>query len=273
VSSAPLALDPGARALLRFAPASAESGALAARLDPGDALADDDQLTLELPREPTVSVRVDPMCAATLRQALRANSGLRNANPGESEDLAVTCVSGAEHPGPGLMLRRGGSLQAAAHLRWLDEDRFPGQLPLERLRLRVWDSPLAARPGDQVIIASGAAPLAIRRAPPARVLETTLDLEDRELAAEHAYPLLIAALIDRAAGRALEGGYVAAREPSESQIAPRERLSAGMDSRSSPIGLDLTPYVLALALVLMALELAFAVLTLARDLRYYRRDP
>jgi len=273
LSSASLTLDPGARTVLRTTvPGSADSRALVARLDPGDVLAADDQLTLELPREPTLSVGADPLCAATLRQALRANSGLRSANPGEPVDLWVSCTSASQRSEPGLMLHRAGTRRSAPRLRWLDEDQFPGPFPLQSLRLSVWDSPLAARPGDQVVIASGDTPLAIRRAPPARVLETTLDLEDPALATERGFPLLVASLIDRAVGRALEGGYLAAREPSDSQIAPRERLSGGLGPRSAPAGLDLTPYVLALALFLMALELAFALLTLARDLRYYRRE-
>jgi hypothetical protein len=274
LSSAPIALDPGARALLRTTvPAGADSAALVVQLDAGDALAEDDRLTLALPREPTVSVRVDPMCAGSLRQALRANPSLRSASPGESAELAVTCAAGSERSGPGLVIHRAASSRSvASRLRWLDEQPFPVQIPLDRLRLRAWDRPLAARSADQVVVAAGDAPLAIRRASPVSVLDTTLDLEDPHLATERAFPVLVSSLIDSAAGRELGAGYLAAREPSDSQIAPRERLTAGSGTLAPRTGLDVTPYVLALALVLMTLELAFAALTLVRDLRYYRRD-
>jgi Aerotolerance regulator N-terminal len=269
LSSSPVALEPGARAVLRITTPAGVSAALLARLDPADALAVDDELALELPREPTLALRVDPLCAAPLRLALRANPGLTTAQPGAPADLTISCAALAER-GPALLLRRAGTSRPSSRLRWVDDAQFPLQARLDRLRLRVWDSPLAARPGDQVVIAAGDSPLAIRRASPARSLETTLDLEDPQLATEPGYPILIASLVDRAAGRELEGGYVAAREVSESQIAPRERLVAATGARAPRTGLDITPYVLAVALVLMALELTVAAITLLRDLRFYR---
>jgi hypothetical protein len=273
LSSQPVALDPGAQSVLRIAvPAGADS-ALVARLDPADALAQDDELALDLPAGPSLVVRVDPLCAASLRQALHANAALRIANPGQAADLAVTCANHDARPGPGLTLRRAGTLRPVdARLRWLDEAQFPVQVLLDRVRLRAWDSPFAVRPGDQVVVAAGDSPVAIRRASPARSVETTLDLEDPQLATEPGFPVLVASLIDRVAGRELEGGYLASRNAVESQIAPRQRLEVANGAVRSHTGLDVTPYVLALALFLMALEFAVAAFALARDLRYYREE-
>jgi len=275
VSSAPLSLNPGAQVALRLTLPVDGPGALTARLDPGDALADDDLLTLDLSQAAALAVRIDPACAAPVRAALLANPGIAAAKAGGTSDITVTCSADLAPADPGFALRRGGQSRALdSRPRWLDLDlidQMRVQIPLDRLHLRVWDHPLAAHPRDEVVLAAGDTPLAIRRAGFTHTLETNLDLEDRELAADPSYPLLISALLERATGRELAGGRVDARRLAASRIAPVTTLAAHAGAITAPARLDLTPYLLAVALLLLALELIFAALTLTRDWRFYRQ--
>jgi Mg-chelatase subunit ChlD len=84
-----VALAPG-RTLTRAFDAPADATALTTRLGAGDAVAEDDSLTLPLDRLRRARVRVDPGCGPHLRRALARHPGLVPADGGHA-DLAVAC--------------------------------------------------------------------------------------------------------------------------------------------------------------------------------------
>jgi hypothetical protein len=138
--------------------------------------------------------------------------------------------------------------------------------------LRAYRPALAPTPGDEVLLASADGPLVVRRAGGTQRVETNLDLAAPGLTEQSTYALLVAALLDRAAGQELLGIRSVARDPRASRIAalaaaPRAGTNSSAMARQR---LDATAYLLVLALAALALELAAAAREFARARHHYR---
>jgi len=208
---------------------------LSAQLTPADALTDDDRLDLATSEPLIVPVTVDARCSQPLRAAIAAHPRLVAASASIPAQLSVEC---SETPDP----------------------TAPARLQIHRVGV-----PMAIAAGDQALV--------VRRGGPDRRVDTALDLDDPVIAASDEYPLLVAALVDAALGRALLEEIPAAHRAREAiNVAPLARFPEHPASapRVAATRRELGAYPLALALLLIALDATFALRSLVRGIRYYR---
>ena len=181
-------------------PASAR---VAVRLEPGDALAADDAIDLDLAPLRRRRVAIDSKCPAPLVAAVAAHPALRLAAENATDVEAVLdCGS------------RGPAANTSATLRVL-ADRFPTRLPgplkwspsvAESRRILLDDEPwlsaarIDARPEDVVLLAAGDEPLILSRAGNAKLLETSLDLGSMGASRSADLPLLVNLMFERVLG-------------------------------------------------------------------------
>lgn len=270
-TSAPQAvrLEAGASALLSArVPAAAR---VRARLRPGDALAADDEIGLDLAPLARRRVAADPACAPALRAALQAHPGLVLLPAGAGgADLAVDC-SAAAAPADVPTLRvlpPRAAAPAAGALRWADTVATPRRVALDDGAL--WTAGAALQPaaGDLVLLAAGDETLLLRRrgAGPA-MLETSVDFEATARHAGTAVPLLVDLMLETLAGTPLlDALALVERSPAALRVAPAASAPAATAPRS-PVaalpGRDTTPLLLTLA----ALVLGWEIAALARQWR------
>jgi hypothetical protein len=219
-----VALEPGRSAFVSAKiPAAAR---VRATLQPGDALADDDELVLDLAPLRRRRIAVDAKCPATLAAAVAAHPALSLAvqatNSASAVDAALDCgTPGAAREMPTLQVLadRAPSKPQGAVL-WSDSVAAAQRVPLDLDRLRL-AAPVAARPGDDLLLAIGDEPVIVQRAGAARRIETSLDFASMAATPGPEIPLLLNFAFGNLLGtRLLEETAITDRGPAASLVAP-----------------------------------------------------
>lgn len=225
-------------------------GMLRARLEPADALAWDDQLTVTQAALDPVRVDLDAACPHALRILLRNHPRLR-LETGAVDALPVRC--GQTSGGPGLHFLQ------PVQPRSLDQaPRYEPPWPwLEPGWLHTDPSP-ATGVGEEILLGTREQPLISLHAAAPRRVTVHFDIAQETLVRQPEYPVLVDALLTTVLQRALlDETFVASRPVMESHIAPLPLvtgdLAAAPASRDRMLLLD--PYLLLLALLLLTLDL------------------
>jgi hypothetical protein len=277
VTRASITLEPGTSATV-----SAETpmaSAVQARLEPGDALADDDTIALDASPLFARRVSADPACPVGIVAALRAHPALSVTGDSAAADLVVECGGGAVGIGstggtagmakiPRIrFLRERPPVRVDGPLLWASSVTVTQRRSVESLALRTRGLLAPPGSGETLLLAAGSMPLIVerRRAGPP-LIETALDAEADD--ASTVAPLLVALLVDRAVSASLlDAVAVTARTARAVAVVPRE---AALSTATDSAGLALQsrhwmgPLIVAAALVLLW--------ELATLLRRWRRE-
>lgn len=220
-------LEPGASTTLSAQ--ASMSSTVHARLEPGDALADDDALTLDTSVLGARRVAVDPACPAGLAAALRAHPALTAAADTAAAELAVDCgATTITEAIPRIRFPRSRASEAVDGMAaWSSGVSAQHRRSLDTFALRTRAQLAPPSDGDRVLLAAGPAPLIVqRRTAGAPLIETSLDTEsagsDRPVT-----PLLVAFLVDRAlSATLLDPVAVTVREERAVRVVPRDDMTA-----------------------------------------------
>lgn len=276
-------LQPGASVLvlLQVQATVAAAGWVRATLQPGDALAEDDEIALDLAPLRARPVATDPACPAALVAAVAAHPGLVIAayaapytasnpasnpasspatNPAPNPAAVLDCGtarSGAPLPTVRVLAQRTPSWPTGA-ARWSTR-----VAPASRLRLDADSLPVAARlqatPADAVLLAIGDEPVIISRGGPATLLETSVDFA--ALANLHGpqIPLLLNLLLEQVLGPGLlDGIALTQRSPTAARVVPSRPAAdtpGESPSRESRLLRGATQPLLALAALVLLWEI------------------
>ncbi len=249
-------LDPGKAVTVNAAiPASAK---VRATLQPGDALAADDEIVVDLDPLRRRRVATDAKCPAALRAAVAAHPALAIAREGATDvDALLDCgTHGAAGAAASIRVvanrtptRLHGSLQ------WSSSVPESRRIRLDPERMQV-AAKLEARPGDVVLLGVGDDPVIVRRAGAAKLLETSLDFDAEEARRGPETPLLVnwmfEQLLDR---RLLDEFAVADRGAGSANVVPSGRVGAIAVARAPSDSRSLRdwtwPFLVAALLVLL----------------------
>ncbi len=149
-----------------------------ARLEPGDALAADDQIALDLAPLRRRRVAVDPSCPRTLIDAVSAHPALAVAPPGDARvDARLECAApDADDTVPTIRIRADRiAVPVERSLLWSAAVPSSQRVALDSQHLRV-AARIEPRPDDTVWLAAGDEALIVERAGAAKRIETALDL-------------------------------------------------------------------------------------------------
>jgi hypothetical protein len=232
-----------------------------ARLEPGDALADDDVLVLDAGALATRRVAVDAACPKVLVAAFRTHPALAVAASGADAELAVDCGGAAVATAlPRIrFLRDRASTAVDGLVTWSSSVGARQRRNLDASPLRTRGGLAPTGDGDEVLLAAGSTPLIVqRRTAGAAVIETALDTESDTLDPPQT-PLLVAFLVDRVLSAALlDPVAVAAREEGSVQVVPLDDVTGvAAASPSAPRqSRDRTWPLLVLAVLVLLWELA-----------------
>lgn len=268
-------LQPGASVLvlLQVQATVAAAGRVRATLQPGDALAEDDEIALDLAPLRARPVATDPACPAALVAAVAAHPGLVIAayaapytasnpasNPAPNPAAVLDCGtarSGAPLPTVRVLAQRTPSWPTGA-ARWSTR-----VAPASRLRLDADSLPVAARlqatPADAVLLAIGDEPVIISRGGPATLLETSVDFA--ALANLHGpqIPLLLNLMLEQVLGPGLlDGIALTQRSPTAARVVPSRPAAdtpGESPSRESRLLRGATQPLLALAALVLLWEI------------------
>lgn len=236
------------------------SSSVRARLEPGDALAADDTLSLDAGALATRRVLIDSACPAGLAAALRAHPGLTMAG-GAAVDLAVDCgAAAAATTMPRIrFLQDRNSIAVDDVVTWSSVVSADQRRKIDASALRTRGELAPPGAGDEVLLAAGPTLLIVqRRSATAPLIETVLDTESGTLDPPLA-PLLVAFLVDRALSAALlDPLAISAREERAVRVVPQG--DVGMLTTTSPASApqvrDWTWTLLLLAVPVLLWELA-----------------
>jgi hypothetical protein len=256
-----LQLAPLADARLRWR-VSRAAGAIRVVLQPGDALAADDSLTLTAQQLQPLDVQLDASCPSGLRRALAAHDEL-HLQSGAVPQLRIDCANrpGPQSPGavPRLLLPAiddARTVGAAALLWSRDAVTENLAIPLPAT-LRIGTAREFDSARDQVLLWTDGRPAITRTRVAPYTVSTWIDLEQPALQREPEYPVLVAALLDAAWGRPLLRRFEqVTREPALTRIVPERRIALASVPRAARAGRDDSEPLLWLALLLMMWDLA-----------------
>jgi hypothetical protein len=268
VEARSIELDSGRAGTLEFVLRAPAATPLAVHLLPGDALADDDSLQVDLASLAPLPVTVDAGCPAPVARAVRAHPALASSQA-QAAHLVVDCGGLPSASGVARIVLHQGAPTTLGASRWLwspeaaDLQRqLTGLLPAAtRGRLE------PPRPGDVVLLTSGTTPLIVSRAGSPRTVESVLDLEAPGFASGPGLPLLVAAFADLALGEPLLGRTASAdRGDDSSRVVPLTVTASPAPVAAVPAVAPLTILpLLLLALALLAWDTAALARQLARS--------
>jgi hypothetical protein len=210
VKRASIALEPGASATVSAA--TPMTSAVQARLEPGDALAADDTMTLDASPLLARRVAADPACPAGIVAALQAHPALSITADAAAAELVVECSGGAVGAvgtsGPATtprirFLRERPPVRVEGPLLWASSVSATQRRRVDPLALRARGTLAPPGSGETLLLAAGSMPLIVeRRNAGAPLIETVLDAEAADTSRTVA-PLLVALLVDRAVSASL----------------------------------------------------------------------
>lgn len=231
-------------------------GQVTAVLEPADALAADDALSLALQALAPVAVTVDAGCPASLRRAIDEHAGLVAASA--AAELALECSDLPTSAEFVVRFRVGVPVPLRAEPAWLPAAGRLTNVPLRPGWLAVSAWPRDALDGAaKPLLLADALPLMVLHNTGPRIVDTVIDPGSAEFIAQPDYAAFIAGLIDLALDReVLDPVAVATREPGESRIAPsRLEASPRPAAASAAVTQNLTSALLTLALLVLAFDL------------------
>ena len=252
-------IEPGASVLVQVTIAAATQ--VRATLHPGDALAEDDELALDLAPLRARRVATDPGCPAALVAAVGTHPGLESAAYDATDVAAVldcgTRRSADKLPTIRVLAQRTPSWPAGAP-RWSSR-----VAPSNRIRLDADQLPVAARlqagPADTVLLAVGDEPVIVSRAGPAKLLETSLDFAALANPPGPQMPLLVNLMFEQVLGAGLlDGIAIEQRSADAARVVPSQPVAeaAGDGLRPESRFLrDATRPLLALAALVLLWEI------------------
>jgi len=269
-----LRLDPGGFTLVNASiPASAK---VRAALQPGDALAEDDELVLDLGLLHRRRVATDAKCPPALRAAVAAHPALVLVEQGASGvEASLDCGTGGAVGSVASIRvlanrtpsRPRGSLQWSSAVPESRRIRLDSEQPQVAARL-------AARPGDVVLLAVGDEPVIVSRAGASRLLETSLDFSSEDSLRGPEIPLLVNLLFERILGSPLLDAIASVdRGAGSANVAPSARTGAGAGAAAtrptvSRFLRDWTPPFLIAGLLVLLWELVALGLQAYRSINY-----
>ena len=220
-------LEPGTSRFVEVSiPASVE---VHATLQPGDALAEDDQIALDLTPLRRRRVALDPSCPSALLAAVRAHPALAPTPLGAVAAEALVDCGGAaaakDVPTIRVVADRAPS-QPRGSVQWSPGVFESRRIALEADRLQV-AARLQARPGDTVLMAVGDDPVVVARAGETKLLETSLDFGAMAATRGPEAPLLLNLLLERLLDqRVLDETASIDRGPRSTFVAPLPEFGA-----------------------------------------------
>lgn len=229
-----------------------------ATLQPADSLAEDDEIVLDLRPLRRRRVATDAKCPAALLAAIRAHPGLvlaKENSPGV-EAMLDCGTHGAVSDVETLRVRVDRlPTEPRGPVRWSSAVPESQRIRLNPERVRVAGR-LAARSGDDVLLAAGDDPLIIRRAGPAKLLETSLDFGSEESMRTEEVPLLVNLMFEHLfGGSLLDEIAISDRGAGSAMVASLDHAGAIADAHPSSDLRQLRslarPFLLAALLVLL----------------------
>ena len=250
-------IEPGASVLVQLTIAAATQ--IRATLHPGDALAEDDGIALDLAPLRARRVAADPGCPAALAAALRAHPGLESAAY-DATDVAAVLDCGTRRSADKLPMIR--VLAQRTPSRPTGTPLWSSRVaPTNRIRLDADRLPLAARllagPADVVLLAVGDEPVIVSRAGPASLLETSLDFAALANPPGPQIPLLVNLMFEQVLGSGLlDGIAIEQRSADAARVVPSQPMAAADGLRGeSRFPRDATGLLLALAALVLLWEI------------------
>jgi hypothetical protein len=207
------------------------SARVRATLEPGDELAEDDRIELDMAPLRRRRVATDAACPAALQAAVAAHPALALAAADATDaDAALDCgTAAAAAATPTIRVRADlAPARAPGPLQWPSGDAGAGRrrAGLDAGGLRV-AARLTVLPGDAVLLAAGNEPVIVRRAGATNLLETSIDFAAPGLARSAATPLLANLMFEHLMGGALLDTIVEAdRGAGSSVVAPLQPAQA-----------------------------------------------
>jgi hypothetical protein len=259
-------LEAGASA--RVVASTPAAAGLQARLQPGDALAEDDRIALDLAALRRRRVAVDAACAPPLVAAVAAHPALVPVGVGDAGAQAMlNCgTAAAATTVPTLRWRSDRMpLRASGSAQWASSVARSRRVALDADTLRL-AARIDVRDADTVLLALGDEVAVVRRpGTPARI-ETAIDV-DATHPAEHAtLPLLVNLLFEELLGeRLLDRVVEQDRGPAAARVTPEPGIGGDAHSGAQAPALggdegatrqDVTRALLLLALLVLVWELA-----------------
>jgi hypothetical protein len=256
VARSSLRLDPGRFTLVNAStPASAH---VRATLQPGDALAEDDAIVLDLAPLRRRRVATDAKCPTALRTAVAAHPALALAEI-DATDAEVVLDCGTPGAASGVATIRVFANRAPTRphgsVQWSSSVPESRGIRLDTERMQI-AARLEARPGDAVLLAVGDEPLIVSRAGTSKLLETSLDFGSTESLRGPEIPLLANLMFERVLGsHLLDGIAMVDRGADATRVAPSERTDAKTVARAPSASHSLRdwaqPFLVAALLVLL----------------------
>ncbi len=253
-------LEAGASVLVRATiPATAQ---VRATLQPGDALVEDDSITLDLSPLRRRRVAADAGCDAALRAAVSAHPALVLVAGMDADiDAVLSCSPTASAgPLPGIrVVAEHTPVPVRGALQWASTlpESHRSRLDAESLQLA---ARLASTPADSVLLAIGGQALVVRRAGTPVRIETAIDFSASAHAAGPEVPLLVNLMFESLFdGPLLDTIALTERGPAAVRVAPQPGLGVGAPSpaaTAAPGVLDGTSALLLLALGVLLWEIA-----------------
>ncbi len=272
-----LRLDPGGSTLMNASiPASAK---VRATLQPGDALAEDDEIVLDLGPLRRRRVATDAKCSTALKAAVAAHPALVPVDHGATDVEAVLdcgtrgAVSGVASI---QVLANRTPSRPQGSMQWSSSVPESRRIRLDTERIRV-AARLEPRPGDVVLLAVGDEPLIVRRAGESKRLETSLDFDSEEALRGPEIPLLVNLMFERLLDSPLLDEFaIVDRGAGSTKVAPSDRAGANAAARAPSASRSLRdwtqPFLVA-ALFVLLWELAALALQAYRALGYRGAEP
>ena len=204
-----------------------------AALEPTDALAEDDEIVLDLQPLRRRRVAIDSKCPSALLAAIRAHPGLAVAKEmGPDVEAVLDCGTHAAARDVATLRVLADRLptRPSGPLQWSSAVPESRRIRLDPERMRV-AARLGARPADEVLLAAGDEPLIVRRAGSTELLETSLDFDWKESAGRPEIPLLVNSMFEQLLGAGLlDAIAISDRGAGSAIVTPSDRGGAIGDS-------------------------------------------
>jgi hypothetical protein len=251
-----LRIEAGASVLVNAAMSA--SSRVRATLEPADALAEDDEIVLDLRPLRRRRVAADSKCPGALLDAIRAHPALAVAKE-NTPDAEVALDCGTQRAASGVAMLRVLAdrlpTRPRGSLQWSRAVPESHRIRLDPERMQV-AAQLRVRPGDDVLLAAGDEPLIIRRAGPANVVETSLDFGSEERTRRPEIPLLVNLMFDQLLDAdLLDEIAIADRGAGSATVAPLDRggviADSGRPTDSSALRDSTRPLLVAALVVLL----------------------
>ena len=227
IARSTLRLGPGGFTLVNAViPASAN---VRATLQPGDALAEDDAIVLDLDPLHRRRVATDAKCPTVLRAAVAAHPALALAEEDATDvDAMLDCGTrgAASSVATIRVLANRAPMRPHGSLQWSSSVPESRRIRLDTEQLQV-AARLETRPEDAVLLAVGDEPLIVSRPGASKLLETSLDFGLAEAMRGPEVPLLVNLMFERLLGSPLlDAIAIVDRGAGSAKVAPSERAGA-----------------------------------------------